>query len=704
MLKPRSFAFAFAILIIGFAGVLCAPFPLRFIPPTVSGLVSPAFANNLPNSTYAQLATAEVEEGVLTYRLTHLLPTSTEQGDVTVAFTANGSTSITVPPGTDINYSWTSNGATATSSYVLDSPDTCGNATVGPYPWVASTPSGSADAVVQDCQDGHMYGIMFTAISSAGARISKTIFITVSSSSGATSGANIAGVQGYDPVSGKYTDGIALVNTYLILYGVFAENGNVISIDGTALPAADVTYQSAGQINVFLADTAIGAHSVGVTDSLGSSTAAFTVESPQTSSGGGPSAPLSETTAIGPYFWGGSISGVPASGIMAAGDAIAKGLDASVIRIYMGAKSDMDYTGGSCIPNFTLTDLAKRSDFNAILSDPQFRTVVITAYDGVSFGDCWTKSYLDPAFYTPANIQKIENEYTDFADYLKQFNKSFIISNWEGDNDAYCGSIGAAAVSDGASCPNAPQNLAGLAAWFAARHAGIKAAGAANVFDAIEFNSVGILKDKGLPSLLYDVIPSEAADYYSYSSYESINVSPDRFSADVDAIRGLLPGGQLMIGEFGFKVGDFGNAAATALRLQETAQVIQDKSLPYGIVWNLLDNPVGFGLDNSAGTITPSGDVVKNLDAESNVALSAQAMSERQSNPSSPSTVRVTAASLNVRSAPNTSAALAGSQVLHAGDEFTATNEVTGESVNGNDLWWVSSAGNYVWSGGTAVE
>jgi hypothetical protein len=68
-----------------------------------------------------------------------------------------------------------------------------------------------------------------------------------------------------------------------------------------------------------------------------------------------------------------------------------------------------------------------------------------------------------------------------------------------------------------------------------------------------------------------------------------------------------------------------------------------------------------------------------------------------------PATILVTVPSLNVRSAPNTSASLAGSQTLSSGDIFTATNEVVGESVDGSDLWWVSSEGNYVWSGGTEV-
>ena len=69
-----------------------------------------------------------------------------------------------------------------------------------------------------------------------------------------------------------------------------------------------------------------------------------------------------------------------------------------------------------------------------------------------------------------------------------------------------------------------------------------------------------------------------------------------------------------------------------------------------------------------------------------------------------PATVLVTAWALNVRSGPSTANAITGSQTLYAGDTFTAVNEVVGQDVDGNDLWWVSSFGNYVWSGGTTSE
>ncbi len=66
-----------------------------------------------------------------------------------------------------------------------------------------------------------------------------------------------------------------------------------------------------------------------------------------------------------------------------------------------------------------------------------------------------------------------------------------------------------------------------------------------------------------------------------------------------------------------------------------------------------------------------------------------------------PRTITINKAEAAVRSAPNTSASLAGSQKLVNGDQFQAVGLVVGEEVGGNKYWWLSSKGNYVWSGGT---
>lgn len=52
-----------------------------------------------------------------------------------------------------------------------------------------------------------------------------------------------------------------------------------------------------------------------------------------------------------------------------------------------------------------------------------------------------------------------------------------------------------------------------------------------------------------------------------------------------------------------------------------------------------------------------------------------------------------------VRAAPNTAAALAGSRVLEPGQTFQYTGKVAGQSVGGNNIWYASVYGHYVWSG-----
>lgn len=66
-----------------------------------------------------------------------------------------------------------------------------------------------------------------------------------------------------------------------------------------------------------------------------------------------------------------------------------------------------------------------------------------------------------------------------------------------------------------------------------------------------------------------------------------------------------------------------------------------------------------------------------------------------------PKQVHVLAAKLNVRSQPTSQSATAGSMQLVKGDVFTAVTLVEGETVSGNNKWWKSSLGNFVWSGGT---
>lgn len=66
-----------------------------------------------------------------------------------------------------------------------------------------------------------------------------------------------------------------------------------------------------------------------------------------------------------------------------------------------------------------------------------------------------------------------------------------------------------------------------------------------------------------------------------------------------------------------------------------------------------------------------------------------------------PKTIRVKVSTLYVRAYPDPTAPLAGSERLSLGDTFTAVDEVEGKNVEGENRWYLSSRGNYVWKGGT---
>lgn len=53
-----------------------------------------------------------------------------------------------------------------------------------------------------------------------------------------------------------------------------------------------------------------------------------------------------------------------------------------------------------------------------------------------------------------------------------------------------------------------------------------------------------------------------------------------------------------------------------------------------------------------------------------------------------------------VRSAATSQSSVAGTGTLYKDNTFVATGTIQGENVGGNDVWYKSARGNYVWSGG----
>ena len=331
-----------------------------------------------------------------------------------------------------------------------------------------------------------------------------------------------------------------------------------------------------------------------------------------------PEVPEPLSSQIGVYFWDGVVNN--AAPFLQSGQSLLTDLGADTIRIAMSSLSDQNYHIGGCISNFSLTGLASRQDFKSLLSNPQFKTIMITAYDGVSFPGCAIKNYLNPDFFTSANIALVKAEYDSFAKYLSvNFpTKTFIISHWEGDNDVFCGAAYGFVPNTG--CTSYQKNLDGLKKWIEVRNEAISSSGAGNVFSAVEFNIVNNLHDRGLPSVLYDIAPTSNADFYSYSSYESINsyyISDiaKQLRYDVEKIKSIVgkPTSRIIIGEYGFGHTDRNK---NRQELETITNTISEMKIPYAFIWNLLDAGGTFGLYDSSGTRTQSGEYMDTILAD----------------------------------------------------------------------------------------
>jgi len=354
---------------------------------------------------------------------------------------------------------------------------------------------------------------------------------------------------------------------------------------------------------------------------------------------------------VGIYHWGGSLKLSASDGIN-----LIAGLGGHVARLVLSPLYYSEYGSATgCYPNYSLAALAQEPDIQRALDDPRINAFILTAYDGVSFGDCSTSKFLNPRFYTPANVAAMKAEYRDFVLYLFRryagSGRHFVISNWESDNAVYCN-----AMSEYASDPafrlqcdnnypsyydgnrNVQDSLDGLRLWFETRQEGIaegirlaeqQALGGLEVVHAPEINSVRLLESNGFPSVLQDVLSQIHVDCVSYSAYEAANANrpADALAADIRTIRAATAADQIIIGEVGYSRSVWHDAAATRLRAFIDAAFAS--GVEYVVSWNLNDQDAAFdfGAFDSAGKITSTG-------------LLLQTMFQEQDRASRPSSVR----------------------------------------------------------------
>jgi hypothetical protein len=337
---------------------------------------------------------------------------------------------------------------------------------------------------------------------------------------------------------------------------------------------------------------------------------------------------------IGIYHWGGERTQSMAEGI----DKIA-GLGASVARVAYSPRYYSDYgIGTECYKGFTLTRLAQEPDVARSLDDSRIRVLMLTAYDGMTFGDCYNHWYLTPAFFTPENIEALKREYRDFVLYLcrryRDTGRRFIISNWEGDNAIYCGAVYTYAVDEvfRSACDrnyrlyysgnNSPdESLKGLSLWLKAREEAIREGmefskqmghTGVEVIHAPEICVVRFLEQYGLKSVLQSLLTSIRPEYISYSSYESLNEEnpAEAFVEALEFIRSSTGTSNIIVGEAGYSWAKWGEHGVR--RLEAVINRTLDWGVPWFICWNLNNHGAhsDYGLFDKSDLLTASGRLI----------------------------------------------------------------------------------------------
>jgi hypothetical protein len=340
---------------------------------------------------------------------------------------------------------------------------------------------------------------------------------------------------------------------------------------------------------------------------------------------------------IGVYHWGGERTRSMAEGVRQIAS-----LGGTVARVAYSPRYPSDYNVGTeCYENFSLTRLAQETDVESALSDERIRVLILTTYDGVTFGDCHTHRYLNPEFYSPGNIEALKAEYREFVVYLFQryagSGRRVVISNWEGDNAIYCGAAHRYATEesfrkecdanysllyDGNAGPE--QSLEGMKLWLLIRQEAIEEGIAEahargwsglDVVHAPEISIVRSLEERGLRSVLRDILPALRPEYVSYSAYESINRDdPARaLAVDVATVRLQSGASHIIIGEAGYSRKRWGSAGTD--RLHAVIEQALELGVAYLICWNLQDQgpDADYGLFDDAGELTAVGRLVEKV-------------------------------------------------------------------------------------------
>jgi len=484
--------------------------------------------------------------------------------------------------------------------------------------------------------------------------------------------AELALVAPLDEISGSRDRGTNGNRHLVELYGRFPNYARLVATYGVACagaPAANVTidYRTAGQLNVSF-------------NQMGDPRCTFVLGYTGADAGRrtnlwGPVnlRPNDALTGFGAYHWSTEVALDPGEDdTLASGQRQVTRAGFDVVRVAMTPemrlggtanryKHNLDLFTTECPVNVPFLPCAARSNgYQRLFSSPGARIVMLTTGDSTSWGVNGTERFergLDPAWWAPQNTANVVGEYRDLALALyetqQNTGKTFIIANWETDNQLACGRGPSEYVQNAdlrRACERGPHPpwavVQAFVKWFSARKQGVQQAAAiaaargitgVTVADAIEFNSVRWFQNSTgcngpgdaarlrCYNTLDDIVPAVNPAYVSWSAWESIrdDLPPasasiistpgrtPRLDADLAMLKARFSGApgvpQLIVGEFGIEFDPDLGLNPTAWAMGEIARAVQRAGLSVNVGWAAYDSRDDTGRVYPFGLFTPYG-------------------------------------------------------------------------------------------------
>ena len=307
-----------------------------------------------------------------------------------------------------------------------------------------------------------------------------------------------------------------------------------------------------------------------------------------------PPPPTERADRFGVYYWGADSSAWPGSpDRLRWGAGKVAEIGSRTIRIYLGPGDSYDVNPRITPDVQYLQRTAASRSYDSLFRDPRFRTYLLTVFTSTG---------------SQSPYKAVRNQIARLGEYLlgepAYAGKTFILLNWEGDN------------AIGEVPPGSPQ-WDNLIRRTEARAAGVRDArtrrpqSSARLYSGLEFNFVerdGVRCGDGEVRCVVDTVaPQVSVDYYSYSAWQSLDVSRQRPGAtpagtlrdDLEfalyKIRQRRPEvgeENLIVGEIGFARSIYSECVAARL-LEDLVHSFESPRAfraAYVIYWQALDN------------------------------------------------------------------------------------------------------------------